>query len=65
MATGFTAIELLAGAAAANIVSSAGKSLTEYRSGDDPKDQAAVQLGIDLWSKHGKGLDAETLRDCT
>lgn len=60
-AASFTAWELTAGAGAANLMSSLGASLITYGQADDPRDQAAIRLGIDLWLKYGRGLDFDSL----
>lgn len=59
-ALGFTSEELTVGAGVANILSSSGKSIIEYGKADDPRDQTAILLGIQLWEAHGSSLDMST-----
>lgn len=60
-AVSFTTWELTAGAAVANVISSLGESLIKYGKADDPRDQAAIMLGIDLWAGYGENLEFDTL----
>lgn len=57
----FTTWELTTGAKVANVLSSRGASLIKYGQADDPRDQAAIMLGIDLWSKYGANLNLDAL----
>lgn len=55
----FSASELIAGAEIANIMANWGKPLLVYGKAEDPYDQAAILLGIELWLKHGAGLQID------
>lgn len=62
-AAGFSTAELKSGAGAGQIV--AGTSSSDYWNSwfDDPRDIAAMEIGIDLWEEHGLDLTEQQLLD--
>jgi hypothetical protein len=63
LAAGFSENELTTGAKAANLASSLGMSILQYGQADDPRDQAAIALGMNLWKQSGPSLDLQSLLD--
>lgn len=64
-AAGFSAdiLKIMAGLNQKNKGNSVSEWTWELSYFDDPRDQAAIQAGVDLWNKYGKDVDAAKLKE--